>query len=299
MPHQSTHAQMLNNLDQTALVVVRAKYQHVMEDDDSTDSISSFDSDLDLTHDSDLEIFMNIMLSPPSPLSPAFSGLSDFSDGDNSPDDDDYITASYNRLQYSIAALQDEVTKTHRLNIPPAPLPRAPQLHLLVHFGEHCPLLFCHKLHVDPEIFDDILNLISDHPIFHSNSNNSQLPIAIQLAIFLNHAGHYGNSISLLDVSQWAGVSVGSVINCTNHVMVALLDQHDAFMGFPPHNSKDFKHAWRYGAKASTCPEWQSGVLAVDGTTVDLYATPGFFHQAFYDRKSKYSLGCQVFFIII
>jgi hypothetical protein len=207
---------MLNNFDQAALVVARAKYQHVMEDDDSTDSISSFDSDLDLTHDSDLKIFMNIMLSPLSPLSPAFSGLSDFSDGDNSSDDDDYITASYNRLQDSIAALQDEVTKTRRLNIPPLPLPHAPQLHLLVHFGEHRPLLFCHKLCVDPEIFDDILDLISDHPIFHNNSNNSQLPIAIQLAIFLNHAGHYGNSISLLDVSQWAGVSVGSVINCTN-----------------------------------------------------------------------------------
>jgi hypothetical protein len=79
-------------------------------------------------------------------------------------------------------------------------------------------------------------------------------------------------------------------------IALILLDQHDAFMGFPPHNSKDFERARRYGAKASTCPEWQNGVLAVDGTTVDLYATPGFFYQAFYDRKSKYSLGCQVCF---
>jgi len=81
--------------------------------------------------------------------------------------------------------------------------------------------------------------------------------------------------------------------------MVALLDQHDAFIGFPPHDLKDFELAWRYSAKASTCPEWQNGVLAVDGTTVDLYATPGFFHQAFYDRKSKYSLGCQVSLLFI
>ncbi|KAG2072895.1 hypothetical protein BDR04DRAFT_1152991 [Suillus decipiens] len=173
MPHQSTHAQMLNNLNQAGLVVAREKYQHVMEDNDSTDSISSFDSDLDLTHDSDLEIFINIMLSPPSPLSPAFSGLSDFSDGDNSSDDDDYTITSYNRLQDSIVALQDEVTKTCRLNIPPVPLPNAPQLHLVVHFGKYRPLLFCHKLHVDPKIFDDIFDLISDHPIFHNNSNNS------------------------------------------------------------------------------------------------------------------------------
>ncbi|KAG2344260.1 hypothetical protein BDR05DRAFT_868827, partial [Suillus weaverae] len=51
-------------------------------------------------------------------------------------------------------------------------------------------------------IFNNILDLISGHHIFHNNSNNSQLPVAIQLTIFLNCAGHYGNSISLLEVSQ-------------------------------------------------------------------------------------------------
>jgi hypothetical protein len=297
MPRQSNRAQMLNEIDQAALVVARARYQHVMEDDDSTDSISSLDS-FDLADNSELDIFMNIMITPPSPLSPALSDFSGFSDSSSS-DDDTYIITRYNRLQDAIATLRDEVVRARILHRPSEPLPRAPQLHLLVHFGEHRPLLFRHKLRVNPEIFDDILDLISGHPIFHNNSNNSQLPIAIQLAIFLNRAGHYGNSISLVDVSQWAGVSVGSVVNCTNRVMVALLDQHDAFMGFPPHDSRDFELARRYSAKASTCPEWRNGILAVDGTTVDLFATPGFFHQAFYDRKSKYSLGCQVSFYFI
>ncbi|KAG2053163.1 hypothetical protein BDR06DRAFT_886390 [Suillus hirtellus] len=76
--------------------------------------------------------------------------------------------------------------------------------------------------------------------------------------------------------------------------MVALLDQHDAFMGFPPPDSQDFELAQQYTAQVTTCPEWQNGVLAVDGTSIDLYETPGFYHQSFYDRKSKYSLGCQV-----
>ncbi|KIK32714.1 hypothetical protein CY34DRAFT_100906 [Suillus luteus UH-Slu-Lm8-n1] len=237
-------------------------------------------------------------MTPPSPLSPALSDFSGFSDNSSLSGDDTYIITCYNRLQDAIATLRDEVVRARILHRPSEPLPWAPQLHLLVHFGEHRPLLFRHKLRVNPEIFDDILDLISGHPIFHNNLNNSQLPIAIQLAIFLNRAGHYGNSISLLDVSQWAGVSVGSVVNCTNRVMVALLDQHDAFMGFPPHDSRDFELAQRYSAQASTCPEWQNGILAVDGTTVDLFATPGFFHQAFYDRKSKYSLGCQVSFYL-
>ncbi|KAF9220436.1 hypothetical protein BS17DRAFT_681707, partial [Gyrodon lividus] len=81
---------------------------------------------------------------------------------------------------------------------------------------------FCKKLWVNPELFDDILDQLSAHPTFHSQSNNPQLPVAVQLAIFLNHAGHFGNAISPDDVALWAGVSVGSVINCTNFVMVAI-----------------------------------------------------------------------------
>ncbi|KAG2045734.1 hypothetical protein BDR06DRAFT_900306, partial [Suillus hirtellus] len=64
-------------------------------------------------------------------------------------------------------------------------------------------------------------------------SNNPQFPVAIQLAIFLNHVGHYGNAISNEDVCRWAGVSIGSVMNCTNCVMMALLAKHDKFIFFP------------------------------------------------------------------
>ncbi|KAG2063780.1 hypothetical protein BDR04DRAFT_1163303 [Suillus decipiens] len=89
------------------------------------------------------------------------------------------------------------------------------------------------------KIFDDILNYISDYPIFQNQSNNPQLPVSIQLAIFLNWAGHYGNAITLEDVAQWAGVSVGSMVNCTNHVMIVVLDAHDQFVCFPADNSED------------------------------------------------------------
>jgi hypothetical protein len=88
-------------------------------------------------------------------------------------------------------------------------------------------------------MFDCILDEISNNPIFHSNSNNPQLPVAIQLAIFLNRAGHYGNAITPEDVGQWAAVSMGSVINCTNRVMVALLNQHDHFIYIPEADSED------------------------------------------------------------
>ncbi|KAG2076609.1 hypothetical protein BDR04DRAFT_1132814 [Suillus decipiens] len=144
---------------------------------------------------------------------------------------------------------------------------------MLVHHEKHRPHLFQQKHSVNPDIFDDILDHISDHPIFQNKSNNPQLPMSIQLAIFLNQAGHYGNAITLEDVAQWAGVSVGSVVNCTHCVMIAVLDAHDLL---------------------ETCSEeWKGGFLAIDGSTMDLFTKPGYFGETFYDRKSKYSLGCQ------
>ncbi|KIK98292.1 hypothetical protein PAXRUDRAFT_134508 [Paxillus rubicundulus Ve08.2h10] len=169
----------------------------------------------------------------------------------------------------------------------------APQIHVLAQCGKECPKLFHKKIRVNPEIFDNILDQLSDHPIFQSKSNNPQLPVAVQLAIFLNHAGHYGNAISPDDVALWAGVSVGSVINCTNHVMIAILDQHDNFLQFPPPHSHDCSQAKEF-TDNSACPEWQGGFLAADGSTIPLFQKPGFYGETFFDRKSNYSLNCQV-----
>jgi hypothetical protein len=152
---------------------------------------------------------------------------------------------------------------------------------------------FIRKLRVSPTIFDQILDQISHHPIFQSNSNTPQLPVAIQLAIFLNQAGHYGNSSSPHDIAEWAGVAVGTVIKCTNWVLTALLSQHDAFVRFPLPNSRSSKQAKAF-VESRTCPAWRNGFLAVDGTSINLYAKPGYYGETFFDRKKRYSLNCQV-----
>ncbi|KAG2064094.1 hypothetical protein BDR04DRAFT_1182220 [Suillus decipiens] len=156
---------------------------------------------------------------------------------------------------------------------------------MLVHHKEHCPHLFWQKHHVNPEIFDDILNYISDHFIFQNQSNNPQLPVSIQLAIFLNWAGHYGNAITLEDVAQWACVCVGSMVNCTNCVMIA-------FVCFLADNSEDADLACKF-AESCTCPEWKSGFLVIDGSTMDLFTKASYYGETFFDRKPKYSLGYQ------
>ncbi|KAG2062625.1 hypothetical protein BDR04DRAFT_1040075, partial [Suillus decipiens] len=67
-------------------------------------------------------------------------------------------------------------------------------------------------LHVSSEIFQVILNLIEDHPVFYNNSNNAQVPVQIQLAVTLYRMGQYGNGASIEDIAHFAGISEGAVV---------------------------------------------------------------------------------------
>ncbi|KIK12238.1 hypothetical protein PISMIDRAFT_78366, partial [Pisolithus microcarpus 441] len=194
-----------------------------------------------------------------------------------------------------IAALQDEVDKTHVLNNQPRPS-CSPQLHLLDEWKMDHPHVFQCKLRVFPDVFSSIVDKIEAHPIFHNNSNNPQLPVPIQLAIFLNAAGHYGNAATSQDMAEWAGVSVGTVHNCYKQVMVAILHHHDEMIHFNPENPEDRREkemAKRY-VEERTCPQWRGGFLCVDGTPFNLFQKPGLHGEGFFDRKSNYSLSNQV-----
>ncbi|KAG2062475.1 hypothetical protein BDR04DRAFT_1040320, partial [Suillus decipiens] len=93
----------------------------------------------------------------------------------------------------AISALHDEVEKYWVLAVHQC-LSHAPQLHLLEEWALFSTDKFRHKLHIDADVFAELMNLIQGHPIFHNNLNNSQLPITVQLAVFLNGIGHYGNA---------------------------------------------------------------------------------------------------------
>ena len=199
----------------------------------------------------------------------------------------------YHRLLDGITALIDEVEKAQFLNCLDVPLLHAPQLHLLEHFTVFRPHLFHKKLRVDLAIFDCIVDKIHEHDIFHSGSNNLQLPVSIQLAIFLNRTGHYGNAISPEDVTQWAGVSVGLVINCTHCIMIAFLSLHNEYIRVPPLESEEMELLRKF-VKERTCPGWWNGIFAADGSAIALFQKPGYFGKTFYDRKSTYSMNFQV-----
>ncbi|KAF8834045.1 hypothetical protein BDN67DRAFT_915726 [Paxillus ammoniavirescens] len=70
---------------------------------------------------------------------------------------------------------------------------------------------FINMLHVSPEVFQVILSLIEDHPVFFNNSGNAQEAIEVQLGVTLYRMGRYGNSASLEDIACFAGCSKGAV----------------------------------------------------------------------------------------
>ena len=102
----------------------------------------------------------------------------------------DFEAEYYTNWERHYQELLYKILTTHVLN-PAPPVPKSSQLHLLDHWRIHSPKHFRRKLCVEPQTFDCLVSCIEDHPVCHNNSNNSQLPIYIQLHIFLFCAGHY------------------------------------------------------------------------------------------------------------
>ena len=195
----------------------------------------------------------------------------------------------------AVCALHDEVEKSRVLNSRPK-LSRSPQLHLLPEWALHVPEKFQRKLRISPSVFDALVKCIEDHPIFYNSSNNAQLPVPIQLAIFLNAVGHYGNAATQEDQVEWVGVSVRTVYNCLKRTMVAILQHHDDAIHFDVLDREDQMERERakQWVEARTCREWRGGFLCVDRTPFNLYQKPGWHGEGFFDKNSNYSLSAQV-----
>ncbi|KAF7291261.1 DDE Tnp4 domain-containing protein [Mycena indigotica] len=133
---------------------------------------------------------------------------------------------------------------------------------------------FRHNLRVSPETFDEILKRIQDHHVFVSEGPHDQFPIDKQLVIALFWFGHFGNAASVESVGQWAGVAL-----------------HDEYIRWPSAAEKEAAKEW---VEAASCAAWRDGWLLVDGTLVPLSDKPGFHGEAYFDRKSNYSLNIQL-----
>ena len=205
----------------------------------------------------------------------------------------DFEVEYYMNWERRYRELMDKISTTHVLN-PALPIPKSSQLHLLDHWRIHNPECFRRKLRVKPQTFDSLVSHIEDHPIFH----NSQLPVYIQLYIFLFCARHYGNASSPEDTAQWAGVSVGGVEKCTDCVIVTFLSCHDEAIHLPDATEKDSLKSY---VGRAVCPEWCGGFLLVGGSKFPFYQCPGLHGDALFDKDGMYSIdsSCQVHFYFL
>jgi hypothetical protein len=92
----------------------------------------------------------------------------------------------------------------------------------------------------------------------------------IQLAIFLNCACHYGNAATIQDIADWAGISVGSIYNCTNCVMIAIALLHDLAISRNLHDPDCIREKAK-AKESRTCGEWRDGYLTSDGSCFSLF----------------------------
>ncbi|KAF9043878.1 hypothetical protein BDZ89DRAFT_943491 [Hymenopellis radicata] len=148
-------------------------------------------------------------------------------------------------------------------------------------------------LRVSPEVFDILLVLIRDHPVFQNNSNNPQAPVQEQLAVTLFRLGRYGNGASVCDVARTSGISEGSVMNYTDRCLEAIESLHDLFVRPLTTEEKEHEKEW-IDQQLGFVGAWRDGWIMYDGTIVVLYKRPELHGDAYYTRKSNYGLNVQI-----
>ena len=72
---------------------------------------------------------------------------------------------------------------------------------------------------------------------------------------------------------------------------LAFLALHDSAIRWPSEDEKEESKKW---VEMVSCYEWQDGYCMVDGTPIVLFQKPGYYGEAYFDRKSNYSLNLQV-----
>lgn len=198
------------------------------------------------------------------------------------------------RLQLDLL-LFEHIRTTRYIN-PRLPIPKCGNLHLAFEYAKDPAYhsRFQHMLRISPFVFQVILELIKDHPVFSNNSNNPQIPVDYQLAVALYRLGRYGNGSSVQDVAMIAGISSGGVELCTNRCFDAIESLHDDFVRPLTPAEKEVEKQFIDQQVGFTNSLWREGWLMYDGTIVVLHSAPGYNGHAYYTRKGNYGLNLQV-----
>ena len=176
MPQKVVRKEILQALGSVLVSLAKKQNQYLIDDDDFVDIDVIMDEYVLTSSDSTLTLMCIT-----SPDSDSESEWTDISNDDVNQQDLIELIA---HLRRNIEVLMDEIQVARVLERSAEGVLHAPQLHLLVHDAIHRLHRFQRKVCILPVIFNDILDSISNNPVFRSCSHNQQLPVSIQLAIF-------------------------------------------------------------------------------------------------------------------
>jgi hypothetical protein len=211
------------------------------------------------------------------------------------PIEDMSLEDSVRQLQLDIKILE-EIRNVRYLSGRTNRIPKQGNLHLAFVYAEEPQNHhhFTHMLRVSPYIFEVLVNLIRDNPVFHNNSQNTQMPVDYQLAVTLYRMGRFGNGASLEDIARNAGVAKGTVELYTRRCFDAIESLHDYFLRPLTQEEKEQEKRWVEQEVRLKDSLWREGWVMYDGTIVPLFSKPGLNGDTYFTRKSNYGLNVQV-----
>lgn len=149
---------------------------------------------------------------------------------------------------------------------------------------------FINTFRMEKRLFEQLVDKIKDHSVFHNNSSRKQADVYIQLALTLKRFGHDGTGNSVNQLAAYFGISKGSVGDFTKRCMIAIEAKLGTLVTWPNREeraltSKRIQH-YHY---------FRNCIGYVDGTHLKLSQKPTIDGETYFNRKKDYSLNCQIF----
>ena len=135
-----------------------------------------------------------------------------------------------------------------------------------------------------------LLSLLEHKETFYTVSKGrKQLPIPLQLLIFLRRIGSEGTEASYTKLAVFFGIGAGTVSVVVRRVQNAFLEHYDELVSWPSLEGKSLMKEQikvEYG--------FQNCIGIIDGTIIIMDEKPLKYGESYYCRKNCYSLNVQV-----
>jgi DDE superfamily endonuclease len=150
---------------------------------------------------------------------------------------------------------------------------------------------FIQKYRMSRESFDRLLDMIKDHPVFHTGKKKKQVPVSFQLMTFLRYVGSEGTGGSNSCQRQTFGIGYGTACLYRDRVTEAIRSFSEQFLNWPDEDEREsiaFEILKEYGIPHC--------VAIADGTLFPLAFEPETEDAPDYSgRKYGYSLSTLIF----